>query len=177
MESFEIKVVIISPHPDDELIGCYSLLKNKFVKYVVYIDEYQDERMKESKRCAEKFGFKPIYLDKIINLQNILEKLKPIDYICVPDITDMHPLHKQISVLGNFLARELKCGLIYYSVDMAASYITKLADYMSKRAALDAIYQSQRSLWEMDHKYFLFEGLALSLGGDNFALLRPLSTS
>jgi hypothetical protein len=60
---------------------------------------------------------------------------------------------------------------------MAASYITKLADYMSKRAALDAIYQSQRSLWEMDHKYFLFEGLALSLGGDNFALLRPLSTS
>ena len=93
--------IIISPHPDDELIGCYSLIKQGLIDTVIYIDAEPD-RLVEANLFGENLGFKVEELD-FKYLYNHLEypELSTLmgedPTVFVPDSSDNHPLHKAIN--------------------------------------------------------------------------------
>jgi len=155
-----VENVIIAPHPDDEIIGCWSLIKKGLISRVIYLDA-TSERFRAARSLGGAFNFVAELssyrcLDKILSRRSSTNTL--ITYF-VPDITDNHVLHKA----ANCIARLSGCKLGYYSVDMIAGFVKELSeqDKKEKRAALNKYYPDQKSLWENDWKYFLFEGTVL----------------
>ena len=146
--------ILICPHPDDELIGAFSLIKKGLIDKVVYIDPppARYERAirvgKESGFIVEKSEFKDFYA--------YLES-NPSHTFLVPDSADNHLLHQAI----NLVARQSICCLGYYSTDMNTGYTRELRkeDKKQKLAALNKFYPDQKSLWVNDWKYWLFEGV------------------
>lgn len=152
-------MIIVAPHPDDELIGCFSMLKAGEVAEVWYIFDHGIEhrhRMSEAIRCAATFGFKPIFLDGIQDLLEYAEQSGPQKRLVIPSIHDSHPQHK----LCNQVCR--KYAAKFYSVDLEyakskAVFSTEMLE--AKKAYLDGIYSTQKALWDSNASYFLFENL------------------
>lgn len=151
-------IIVISPHPDDCLIGCYSLIKEKRIDAVLYIDP-SPSRFALARAAGKALGF-TVGLLEFGNLYNYLQK-NPSCTFLVPDASDNHILHKAV----NGVARLSGCKLGYYSTDMVASFIRELPieEQQEKLSALNMYYPDQSSLWERDWKYFLFEGVVLEL--------------
>jgi LmbE family N-acetylglucosaminyl deacetylase len=146
--------IIIAPHVDDELIGCWSLIKKDLIDKVIYVD-VTPIRHRYARQVGRELGFS-VEIIEFKNLYTFLEKNPSHTYL-VPDSSDNHPLHKAV----NAIARISGCKLGYYSVDMVASFVRELSeeDKKEKRVMLNKYYPDQSSLWEHDWKYFLFEGV------------------
>jgi len=150
--------IIIAPHPDDELIGMYSLIRGREINSVIYIDPAPG-RFERSQLVGKHFGFRP-YILNFGELQNCLKKARErlsSSTIYVPDSFDKHPLHKAVNLIG----RMSGCRLGYYTTDMNTGYVRELSEKekKEKKEALDKFYPDQSSLWGNNWKYFLFEGV------------------
>ena len=150
----EKKYIIIAPHPDDALIGCMSLFEKGLVKKVVYI-ENNPERMKQARRFCKDMKAK---CEILLGTEEIYELIVDSnDIILLPSLQDNHPLHKTVSRIGFDMF--IKVG--FYSIDMNTEYTRVLPLHLQKlkQGLLDKYYPSQKSLWEYNWKYFLFEGI------------------
>jgi len=149
------EIIIIAPHPDDEIIGCYSILKSsKVYPIVIYTSELPEHRLKETQKLASHFKIRDqLYLtqipDKYIKKENIFYFPDPI--------YETHPDHRVQGSVGELMARS-GYNVMFYSTNMQAPYIHEINASSKKKKALNDIYPGQKSLWEFDHKYFLFEG-------------------
>ena len=80
---------IIAPHPDDEVIGCFGILKEKpFGDICVIFLEVDVQRKKEAEKSARLLKFQAEF------------GLKHYDWVdeevFVPDpFTERHPLHRE----------------------------------------------------------------------------------
>ena len=102
------KTLVVAPHFDDELIGCYSILKNYenvTVLVVTTNNSDQDEvRFNESYKLSLKHNYKlkKIKLIKDGSGRFISEKIlftfKNYDNIFIPSLFDRHPDHFLISL-------------------------------------------------------------------------------
>lgn len=148
------KVVIIAPHPDDELIGCYKLITSGLVKKIVYVSN-SIERINSADKLCRDFDIQFGLVTNLIALHHLDKN----DIYLVPSITDHHPLHRQV----NGIMKEYKNG--YYSIDMNAEFIKELLpnEQQEKHNLLNRYYPDQKALWENDWKYFLFEGTVIEL--------------
>ena len=146
--------IIIAPHPDDCLIGCYSLIKKGLIDKIVYLDA-TPERYDYAKEAGKQLGFRVAFL-RYRYLIDFLQKNSK-DTFLVPDIADTHLLHKFTNCAGRLSG----CGLGYYTTEMNTGYTKELSerDKEEKRAMLNKYYPDQKSLWENDWRYFLFEGV------------------
>lgn len=156
--------VILAPHPDDEVIGCFSVLndvsKKNDIDYVVYFFRGSDVRRDEAIKSSKHFKFISIFVTPSTMLDNeVLYELYEndrIDTLYIPSIKDMHPLHQQVNKLSNVMNAKKK---IYYTTDKNIDYkVLGRRRVGMKRDILNKIYKSQRKLWEHDEKYILFEG-------------------
>ena len=148
--------IIIAPHPDDELIGCFSLFRKKLIDSVIYLPS-DNNRLKN----ASKF-MNDMNVDfRMTNLSNIDKILTDNVIYLVPSLNDNHPLHKQV----NIMFKSFNVPLGYYTTDMNTEYIHELSkeDLEIKKELLNKYYSDQKSLWEFDYKYFLFEGIVYDL--------------
>lgn len=145
-------IVILSPHIDDELIGCFSLLKNRLVKKVIYFFDLTDERKSEALAVAKEFDFE-------VSFNGWEELIDDNLIVYAPVCFDKHPHHKAV----NLYAKTLTNKICYYSIDMNNSF-NRLSeeDVNLKRELLFKFYKSQHTLFNNDEKYYLFEGLNLS---------------
>jgi len=138
-------VIILAPHVDDELIGCYRVLTEGRVSDVFYFFDLTDERKDEARAVAEYFGF-------TAHFPHEFERdIDPVKIIYAPNISDYHPHHKKI----NYLAKGLTNKKRYYSIDMNRDI--ELVSHERKRELLHRFYPSQASLLNSNDKYFLFE--------------------
>jgi hypothetical protein len=147
----ERKYVILAPHVDDEVIGCYSLLQRGLVTDVYYFFDLTPERQKEAQKCAELFSFNP-------HFDGSVGKIPADRIVMVPNVHDNHTQHREIFYLAQKIQNEKR----YYSVDMNNSPdVLNRAMAANKKDVLSMLFPSQSKLLE-DEKYHLFEQLTSS---------------
>lgn len=152
-----MNTLIVAPHVDDELIGCYSVLAREQVQRalgeggaltVLYLHELSGERRKEAEGAARHFGFTPIFTE---------DGYAPIDWetmgdVYIPRRQDKHPQHRSTN------ARWRTQATHFYGVDMTAG-----AQLLSKEAAehkcklLYGLYPSQRHYFDQHAECWMFE--------------------
>ena len=161
------KIVILAPHPDDEVIGCWSVLsslvRNAPVE-VWFVFGHDAIRRAEASVVGATLGFESVFVAGIVDLSNRLSLIEEAEHIdvYVPAITDNHPQHKLVN--RAFRVSRVSLGSVYnsvryYSVDLAgcAGKIDLGLEALRKRRVLDTCYPSQKSLWGSDASYYLFE--------------------
>jgi hypothetical protein len=143
-------VIILAPHIDDEVIGCYSKLSE--VTDVYYFYECTKERKKEAKRVAKLFGYRVHFNAKIdkINFNKVKRVYAPGSY-------DLHKDHKTVNKKIKQIHLEHSFELFFYSIDMNRKPVYLKKDSSKKKKLLD-IFKSQNTLFN-DEKYFLFEDI------------------
>jgi hypothetical protein len=151
--------LIIAPHPDDEIIGCFNLLLHaKYKKVAVYYpfcigDEPGIER------AAKRFSFSVIRT--LETFQELIEQDRNQTHLYAPDVYfETHPEHRKWGFWAEQqYRRRLVSTLTFYSTIMRAPYIFEVSVPRLKKDALDKCYPEKQSLWDSDHRYFLFEGM------------------
>lgn len=142
-------VIILAPHVDDEVIGCYRLLAQGIVSDVVYFEDLTPERIEEAWAAADYFGFNPHFGASELN--TLPDRDSKTFY--APNVSDLHPHHKYVNVMAKRLLHSR-----YYSVDMNVPFdVLTEEEQEGKKQALLTLYPSQRKLLESNDAYHLFE--------------------
>jgi hypothetical protein len=148
------EIIIIAPHPDDEIIGCYEVLKDKKNPIIIYGAETEIKRREEIKNVNKFFEIKAQLFQNSIPTH----LLQADNTFYFPDHSyETHPLHRAYGFQGESYARS-GFNVIFYTTIMNAPYIHDVEDPKDKKMYLESCYPSQSDLWKYDHKYFLFEG-------------------
>lgn len=149
------KIVILAPHPDDEIIGLWRILEtvDRQCITVVY-GEAPDDFIPPPILNIPSF-----FLASKVEQADFWEQEQTIYFFPDP-IHETHPEHRAWGSFGETLLRRGKSIISFYSVNMLAPYITVLrSEYAErKRNLLETVYPEKKDLWKYDHKYFLFEG-------------------
>lgn len=150
----EKNIIIVAPHPDDEIIGTYHILKN-YKTMIIYDPSTPQLRREESQKLRDHFDVvAQIYLATI---PAPWYTIKDAVFFFPDPIYERHPMHRQWGFAGEQLARQGK-DVIFYSTIMNTPYIHEVDEPENKRDLLNKIYPSQKTMWEWNHKYWLFEG-------------------
>jgi hypothetical protein len=152
------KKLIIAPHIDDELIGCYSVLANSPKHSVTILFRYEltEERKRESGNLKNFFPSVAVLV--YATDQDLADRfsylIEEADEVYVPSRRDGHADHRKVN------AQYRKHATHFYSVDMeGGAYIGDEAS-KKKHHCLNMCYPSQKSLWETNAKYYLFEAIS-----------------
>lgn len=156
-ESLSNDVIIIAPHPDDEIIGTYEVLKeNDHRITIIYGSDAEAKRREEAMLLREHIGSIKAQMFQTTVPQPFLQKTNKF-YFPDPHF-EVHPDHRAWGFVGEQIARQ-GFDVIFYSVIMNAPYIHRMGDKAKeKEELLNKIYPSQSDLWKYDKKYVLFEG-------------------
>jgi len=151
----ETDLIIIAPHPDDEIIGAYKYLtKENAFPIIIYSADLDAKRKESTLKLKEHVECK-VQLFQMTVPQPFLQ---PGNKFLFPDpIYELHPHHRAWGFMGEQMARN-GFDVTFYSTNMNSPHIHEVAKPNEKRELLEKVYPDQKSLWEFDHKYFLFEG-------------------
>lgn len=157
--------LIIVPHADDELIGCYAFLKRNAQNVVLfycgfcgsnYDKDNQEIRRSEFISFANSLGIRYIISTKEVDkcLQEAVLKESPSN-IFLTSIVDWHSEHRQVNfILSEILTNSslnFKIGLYSISVPLPLAYRNYQTEYgtsefRQKWASFESFYQSQASI-------------------------------
>ena len=147
--------IIIAPHADDEIIGCYPILTNPDIKpIIIYTEEMDEERKEETLRLKDHIPIKvQLYLQSIP--PNLLKPEDKNKFYFPHPIYETHPAHRMQGIIGESLAR-VGYDVTFYSTEMNVPFKYACQRPNGKLELLNNVYPSQKSLWEYEHKYFLW---------------------
>lgn len=151
-----VSTIIVAPHPDDEIIGCFEQVRNPANSLVIiYSGDTHAERRETVLKLKEKINHVKLQLFQQTVPQTFLSMTNK--YFFPDPIYETHPKHREWGMLGENLARN-GFDVTFYNTNMNAPYIHEVNNPEDKKYLLNQVYEDQKSLWEYDHKYFLFEG-------------------
>lgn len=147
--------VIIAPHPDDEIIGCFKILNEKKNIVIIYHPDVEQKRREEALKLKEKISSVNVQLFNSNIPTSMLNKESSFYF---PDpIYEIHPRHRELGMIGESIARS-GLDVTFYSTIMNAPYIYEVGISNSKENLLNEVYPSQSDMWKYEKKYILFEG-------------------
>ena len=148
------QTVIIAPHPDDEIIGCYKVLTGSIQPIIIYSGNVEVKRRNEAMKLKEYIVLKAqLFLMSIP--PNLLNENSRFYF---PDpYFETHPSHREFGMMGEQMARQ-GIDVTFYTTNMTTPYIHEVKEVDKKEELLNNTYPSQKSLWEYEKKYILFEG-------------------
>lgn len=159
--------LILAPHPDDEIIGNFELIRDYSPEIMViwfkdYLgnDEYiRRVRMSEAYRVAERYDFEYEWYDNVVEFIQDAEKFAyDFDYILVPDIKDGHEHHRLVNSAGYIVFKRYGLRFVEYTTRMNTEYVRGCRYPEEKLKALK-MYESQSWLWNSgDARWWMFEG-------------------
>ena len=159
------KIIVIAPHPDDEVIGPGGTLIKEILSgssvTVIYVTGCNNqERNKEATLVAKFLQFSPVFLnayeknisiddDLLSAFSNIINKIKP-DKIYIPLLCDDHDDHKRVNQLlleayiQGYIEKkkvEVWCYQVYTA--LPSNYIVNITDVVDKKKQAIRLYESQ----------------------------------
>lgn len=153
-------LLVIAPHVDDEVIGCWSYLSdphrftNRHVHYTSS-SEMSSTRLAEAKTLSSLMGHSFSYNTGKEELPEVVANMMGAGNltVMVPDRGDTHPDHKAANASWRGSATH------FYSVDMdlSARRTMTVSEQLKKISMLDACFPSQKDLWATNAKYYIFE--------------------
>jgi hypothetical protein len=155
-----MNTIIIAPHPDDEIIGCFEVLERKKDEdeiIIIYISKLDNERKNETSNLKSIYNVQQYFLYSSLGIFLDKDQKKENIYYFPDPIYEIHPEHRKMGAAGENLFRN-GYNVIFYSTIMNAPYIHEVKDFILKEEVLNRVYPSQKSLWEHEHKFFIFEG-------------------
>ena len=147
-------IIIIAPHPDDEIIGCYEVLTSSMNPIIIYSGDLNADRKNRVLKLKEYVDCK-LQIFQMTIPQTLLSKNNT--YYLPDPIYEIHPKHREWGFLGESLARN-GFDVIFYNTTMTAPYIHECKKFEKKEKLLNDVYPDQSSLWKYEKKYVLFEG-------------------
>jgi len=159
------RVLIISPHNDDALIGCFLYLAGyrklhkvgiKEAENYVYFgrEELEGDRLTEAVKFAKDF-----------NLTIVDDFDSDYDLVLAPSPESKHYYHRYFA----WKSLDVKAGCrIFYSTDMEEWWVRPLPIPLRKlkKELLDRYFPQERDLWAYDGRYYMFEGYISLLEGE-----------
>lgn len=133
--------VILAPHLDDEILGCYSIL-DQACQIIYFTYDYREDGI-SSYRDRAKYC-KDIDFD--------FDILHDGDTIYIPSKFDYHPLHRKVRRFGLSLPGKK----MFYSVEMNTPWLEEEEDVSGKRALFEKMYPYEDM---KSDKYFLFKSI------------------
>ncbi len=151
------EIVILAPHPDDELIGCFEVIEQHEESGVVVL--YPDVSVfplwvSRGEKMTLPLKMHPVMGDEC---RQYLRKTEAYTYLFPDPVYEYHPSHRKWGAIGEQLLRE-GLDVFFYSVNMSAPYVRETKSANRKRNMLNMYYPENGDLWKYEHKYFLFEG-------------------
>lgn len=147
--------IIIAPHPDDELIGCFEVINSGEECIIVYTEDVYEGRIENAKRLERFKNIKGQIFNRGINAEKYYG-LESTYYYPDPHF-ELHPAHRKLGMEGEQLARD-GFDVVFYTTNMNAPYIHEVKCPTEKETLLDQIYPDQKDMWKYEKKYVLFEG-------------------
>ena len=138
--------IILAPHLDDEIIGCFSVM-NEVDKVVYYTYDYRESQI-------NKFPIE--WQDKYVRGDAFdLSALGSGDIVYVPSRFDLHPFHKVVrhKILDNH-----KVTKMFYSIDMNVPWLEEEQEPRRKLDVLKQMFPGE-DLFEKNAKYWLFKSI------------------
>jgi len=129
---------IFAPHLDDEILGCYSILKE--INYIIYFtSDYRTNTIQDNRQYIyyDDFDFKTIKSD---------------DYIYLPSQYDYHPKHKEVNKFGYTIDAIRN----FYSIEMNVPWLEEEKHPTKKREIFNEMYPGEDM---KSDKYFLFKSI------------------
>ena len=136
----QFETIIVAPHPDDEVIGCYELLMDETIKpLIIYTADVDNERKAEAAELM-----KHCKLRGQLFLNTIPAKfLHPTNSFYFPHpIYETHPEHRIQGIGGEQLARA-GYDVTFYITEMSAPFKAECKDPEKKKLLLDTCYHKQ----------------------------------
>jgi hypothetical protein len=162
-----VERIIIAPHPDDEIIGCYNMLKSRIIDKVVFVTH---ERLSEAEESSKQFGFKMI----VKSLSELHEILQQNQIVFTPHPYDHHPLHKTVTSIIQKHKLSIGYEIKYYSTDMNIPQVSEVKDWEGKKRMLYNIYPSQSKYFDVNPYWYLFEGISSHPSTPYVSILIPV---
>jgi hypothetical protein len=156
MEERTIKrdIIIVAPHPDDEIIGCHKVLTTVSNPIIIYSGDIDADRREKVLALKEHVDCKlQLFLSTVP--QTFLSKFNT--YYIPDPYFETHPKHREWGVIGESLARN-GFNVVFYNTNMTAPYIKEVEKPEEKEELLNKVYPDQKDLWKYEKKYVLFEG-------------------
>ncbi len=132
--------IILAPHLDDEIIGCYSIL-HKVNKVIYFTKDYRSFNLYEK-------------LDYVYYEDYNFDIIDDTDTIYLPSKFDFHPLHK--IVRNKYI--NLPCKKLFYNVEMNVPWLEEEEDKMGKLYLLKKLYPNE-DLFIKNDKYWIFKSI------------------
>lgn len=139
--------IIFAPHLDDEVIGCFSILKKHQDEVVVVYSTYDYREnfiLEHGKGIADyvrEDKFQPAMI-------------KEDDTVYLPSQYDYHPLHRVVR--NRYIG--LNCNKMFYSVEMNTPWLEECTLHEEKLKLLEDLYPNE-DLYKTNAKYYLFESI------------------
>lgn len=145
------KTLLVAPHPDDEIIGAWTLLVNDMIDEVVFLSYREGIEY-----SAQLHGFKYQVLSNAFELDKI--NFNAYDNVLVPHPLDHHPEHRIATIRVQSL---FDGNIYYYSTDMNIPWAVKPLGKHAETKYQDLIscYPSQKSEADVNHYWWMFEGI------------------
>jgi len=161
-------IVIVAPHGDDEIIGCFEVMK-KACEEGCSIHILYPNSKKEGPGFIE--GPVPFNAHRVLDHTckwyidiDEITTMSHTQYFFPDPIYETHPEHRKYGYIGEKLLRK-GIDVVFYSVNMSAPYIREIKNPDEKLNMLNTYYPEKADLWKYDFKYFLFEGQCKWIGG------------
>jgi len=169
--------VIVAPHADDELIGCFELLNSDEDCTVALPDTTPENRVSETKSVLYAVGKEGAHKNvcKVVNFTRNIEifckaqgdndnSINKQTICWFPDPRfERHPEHTLLGQIGLELFRttmnESNIVVGFYSINMNAPYVYTLPELLAKRKKeLCGLYDSQTEYFKQHQESWVFEG-------------------